>query len=395
MTDGRAGGTGAGATRTGGGAAPGPGAAGTGVAGSAAGTRAASGPHAGGAPQPHGGAPHPEGAPLGAGRGAPGGAPGHHHVASALPAITMLVGAGVSVQFGGAVAVWLMPRTGPAGVVSLRLLASAVVLLAVCRPRMRGYTRADWGTVIVFGVVTGTMNNVFYQAAARIPLGIAVTLEVLGPLALSVIASRRLINVLWALLALSGVFLLSEGGFGTIDPVGMACALGAGALWAFYILFSARTGQRFPQADGLALAMGVAAVLSLPVGVATAGHRLLVPSTIALGAGVALMATVLPYTLELMALRRLPAPTVAVLMSLEPAIAAVAGFLVLHQALSATDALAVAMVIAASMGAVRTRAGRLRSPRPKGVWRVPRWRRPPRDGVRRGGGYPGAGGGGA
>ncbi|MEV6795470.1 EamA family transporter [Streptomyces sp. NPDC051320] len=273
---------------------------------------------------------------------------------SRLGPLGLVLSGGVSVQFGAAVAVRLMPRAGALGVVSLRLAVAAVVLLVVCRPRVRGLSRADRCTVLVFGVAMGGMNGLFYQAVDRIPLGAAVTLEVLGPLALSVIASRRLVNLLWAALALCGVALLSGGGFGGLDLVGVAFALAAGGMWAAYIIFSARTGARFPRADGLALAMAVGALLMLPLGIADAGSRLLVPSTLGLGAAVALLSSVLPYTLELLALRRLPASTFAVLMSLEPAIAATAGFLVLHQALSAVDALAIALVIVASMGAVRT-----------------------------------------
>ncbi|MET9701226.1 EamA family transporter [Streptomyces sp. NPDC006529] len=272
--------------------------------------------------------------------------------------VALVVSAGLSVQFGAALAVMIMPRAGAAGVVTLRLAAAAIVLLLVCRPKVRGYTRSDWNTVIAFGITMAGMNGLFYQAVDRIPLGPAVTLEVLGPLALSVVVSRRLVNLLWAGLALAGIVLLSGhgggGGFGSLDLAGAAFALGAGAMWAAYIVFSARTGRRFPQADGLALAMAVAAVLSLPLGIIEAGPALLVPSTLALGVGVALMSSVLPYTLEMLALRRLPAPTFAILMSLEPAIAATAGFLVLHQALSGLDALAIALVIAASMGAVRS-----------------------------------------
>lgn len=273
---------------------------------------------------------------------------------AALVPVALVVAGGLSVQFGAAIAVLLMPRAGALGVVTLRLAAAALVLLVICRPTLRGHSRADWGTVLAFGVAMGAMNTLFYQAADRIPLGAAVTLEVLGPLALSVIASRRLVNVVWAALALGGVILLSGGGFDRLDPVGAAYALGAGAMWAAYIVFSARTGRRFPQADGLALAMVVAALLSLPLGLMEAGSRLLVPTTLGLGAAVALLSSVLPYTLELMALRRLPAPTFAILMSLEPAIAAMAGFLILDQALSTTDALAIALVIGASMGAVRS-----------------------------------------
>ncbi|MFF9626265.1 DMT family transporter [Streptomyces griseosporeus] len=277
---------------------------------------------------------------------------------AALGPVGLVLAGGVSVQFGGALAVKLMSRAGALGVVSMRLLVAAVILLLVCRPRLRGHSRTDWGTVVVFGIAMAAMNGLFYQSVDRIPLGPAVTLEVLGPLALSVLASRRALNLVWAGLALAGVFLLGGGGFSGLDPLGVAFALGAGAMWAAYIIFSARTGRRFPQADGLALAMAVGAVLFLPLGIAESGTKLLDPVTIGLGAAVAVLSSVLPYTLELLALRRLPASTFAIMMSLEPALAATAGFLILHQSLAATEAIAIALVIAASMGAVRTQVGR-------------------------------------
>ncbi|MFD0225549.1 EamA family transporter [Streptomyces hirsutus] len=298
----------------------------------------------------------------------PGAASGHAPEAAGAPRgrgslgpVGLVLAGGISVQFGGALAVTLMPRAGALGVVTLRLLVAAVVLLVVCRPRLRGHSRADWTTVIAFGIALAGMNGLFYQAAARIPLGTAVTLEVLGPLALSVLASRRAINFLWAGLALAGVVLLGGGGFDSLDPLGAAFALGAGVMWAAYIIFSARTGRRFPQADGLALAMAVAALLFLPLGIAESGTKLLDPTILALGSAVAVLSSVLPYTLELLALRRLPASTFAILMSLEPAIAAAAGFLILSQALTLTEAAAIALVIAASMGAVRTQVGRGRA----------------------------------
>jgi inner membrane transporter RhtA len=275
-----------------------------------------------------------------------------------LGPVGLVLAGGVSVQFGAALAVTLMPRAGALGVVTLRLLVAAVVLLVICRPRLRGHTRTDWGTVVVFGLTLAAMNGLFYQAVDRISLGAAVTLEFLGPLALSVLASRRAVNTVWAGLALAGVFLLGGGDFGDLDPAGVLFALGAGAMWASYIVFSARTGRRFPQADGLALAMAVGALAFLPLGIAESGTRLLDPVTVGLGAAVALMSSVLPYTLELLALRSLPASTFAILMSLEPAMAALAGFLILDQSLSPLQALAVALVIAASMGAVRTQVGR-------------------------------------
>lgn len=301
--------------------------------------------------------------------------PGGGH--SSLGSLALVVSGGLSVQFGAAVAVLLMPRAGALGVVSLRLALAAVVMLVVCRPTLRGHSRADWGTVLAFGAVMAAMNCSFYQAADRIPLGAAVTLEVLGPLALSVIVSRRLVSVVWAGCALAGVVLLNGGTFDRLDPLGTAYALGAGAMWAAYILFSARTGRRFPQADGLALAMAVGAVLAMPLGIVESGAKLVVPSTLGLALCVAVMSSVLPYTLELLALRRLPAQTFAVLMSLEPAIAAGAGFLVLNQALSATDALAIALVIAASIGAVRSQLRNRPGGAAGGRWRDAargRWR---------------------
>ncbi|MEV5314102.1 EamA family transporter [Streptomyces sp. NPDC052610] len=282
-----------------------------------------------------------------------------------LGPVGLVLAGGISVQFGGALAVLLMPKAGALGVVALRLAVAALVLLVVCRPRLRGYSRADWSTVVVFGITMAGMNGLFYQSIDRIPLGPAVTLEVLGPLALSVLASRRAVNLIWAGLALAGVFLLGGGGFDDLDPLGVAFALGAGVMWAAYIVFSARTGRRFPQADGLALAMAVGALLFVPLGIAESGTKLLDPVTLGLGAGVAVLSSVLPYTLELLALRRLPASTFAVLMSLEPALAATAGFLILDQALTTAQALAIALVIAASMGAVRTQVGRGKAGRGK------------------------------
>ncbi|UNZ20921.1 EamA family transporter [Streptomyces sp. 891-h] len=271
-----------------------------------------------------------------------------------LGGIGLVLAGAVSVQFGSAVAALLFPRAGALGVVALRVTIAAVLLLAVCRPRLRGYSRADWAVVGAFGLALGGMNILFYQAIDRIPLGPAVTLEVLGPLVLSIAAARRALSLVWAGAALLGVFLLGQDGFGRLDLVGAAFALGAGAMWAAYIVFNSRTGARFPRLDGLALAMGVAALMSLPLGIGSTGATLLQPGVLGLGLAVALLSSGLPYTLELLALRRLPAPTFAVLMSLAPAIAALAGFLVLGQELSPLQCLAIALVVGASAGAVRT-----------------------------------------
>jgi inner membrane transporter RhtA len=270
-----------------------------------------------------------------------------------LAGVGLVLAGAVSVQFGSACAALLFPRAGALGTVALRVTLAAVLLLVVARPRLRGLTRGDWAVAGGFGLALGGMNILFYQAIDRIPLGPAVTLEVLGPLLLSVAAARRATGVLWAVLALAGVALLG-GGMGGLDLAGAAFALAAGAMWASYIVLGSRAGSRFPRLDGLAIAMAVAALVSLPLGVGSAGRALLEPEVLVLGLGIAVLSSGVPYTLELLALRRLPAATFAVLMSLAPALAALAGLLVLGQGLEPAQGAAIAMVVAASAGAVRS-----------------------------------------
>lgn len=270
--------------------------------------------------------------------------------------VGLILASQFSVHSGAAVATLLFPRAGAAGVVTLRLVIAGALLLAVSRPKLRGHQARDWALVAGFGAVLAVMNLLFYLAIQRMPMGPTVTLEVLGPLTLSVLAGRRLVSWLWALLAVGGVALLGSGGFDQLDPVAVVCALLAGTAWASYILLSARTGDRFPKRDGLAMAMGVSALISLPIGIADAGTALLDPVTLSIGAGVAVLSSVLPYTFELSALRRLPTSTFALLMSLGPAIAALAGFVILGQALTLPEILAIGLVVAASVGAVRTTA---------------------------------------
>ncbi|AZP21674.1 EamA family transporter [Streptomyces aquilus] len=270
-----------------------------------------------------------------------------------LAGVGLVLAGSVSVQFGSACAALLFPRAGALGTVALRIAFAAVLLLTVTRPRLRGHSRTDWAVVTGFGLALGGMNLLFYQSIARIPLGAAVTLEVLGPLLLSVLVSRRAASFLWAGLALAGVCLLSGGDFASLDMGGVAFALGAGAMWAAYILLNARAGARFPRLDGLAIAMGVAALVSLPLGIGASGAALLAPGVLGLGLAIAVLSSGVPYTLELLALRRLPAATFAVLMSLAPALAATAGWLVLGQGLSPAQCGAIGMVVVASVGAVR------------------------------------------
>ena len=255
-------------------------------------------------------------------------------------------------EVGASFAVLLFPAVGAIGMVSLRLAFSAIVLLAVARPRMRGYRRSDWLTVIAFGIALALMNALFYEALARVPLGSTVTIEVLGPLVLSVVMSRRASSWLWAVLAFVGVVLLSQGSFEALDPAGVAFAFGAAAMWAAYILLSARTGGKFPRLDGLAIAMTIGAVITVPFGVFSAGPAIFQPGILLLGAAVAVLSSTIPYALELIALRRLRPATFSILMSLTPAIATAAGFVILRQQLSGVAFVAIALVIAASIGAV-------------------------------------------
>lgn len=271
-----------------------------------------------------------------------------------IGAAGLVIGGLFCQEIGASFAVLLFPAVGPLGMVALRLTFSAIVLLLICRPRLRGYSRGDWLTVTGFAVALAGMNVLFYEALARLPLGPTVTIEVLGPLILSVVASRRAASWLWAVLAFAGVVLLSQGGDEALDPVGIAFAAGAGALWAAYILMSARTGARFPKFDGLAIAMAIGALLTLPLGVGSAGASLFTPTALLLGLAVAVLSSAIPYALELLALRRLPASTFSILMSLAPAMAAIVGAIVLGQSLTLVSWLAIALVVVASAGAVRS-----------------------------------------
>lgn len=268
----------------------------------------------------------------------------------------LVLAAALSTQFGAAFATMLFPHTGAAGAVTLRLTLSALVLLAIARPRLRGYRRTDWLAILAFGLAMAAMNHLFYEAIARIPLGTAVTLELLGPLVLSVVAGRWPQSLVWAVMALTGAAALTGATLQVGSLVGVAFALGAGTMWACYTLTSRRAGGRFPRLDGLALAMAVGAALSLPVGISSAGAALLSPRVLLIALAVALMSSTLPYALELVSLRTLPPSTFAVLLSLNPVVASVAGLVVLGQALSPVELTGILLVVAASAGAVRTAA---------------------------------------
>jgi inner membrane transporter RhtA len=255
---------------------------------------------------------------------------------------------------GAALATTLFDEFGPAGTVLVRVLFSALVLAAIWRPALRGLGRERTRDVVLFGVALAAMNFSFYGALDRIPLGIAVALEFVGPLGVAIAGSRRRVDVVWVALAAAGIVLLAPTPGGSLDEVGVLLALVAGGFWAAYILLTARVGRGFQGGDGLALAMVVATLLLLPVGIPAAGSELLDPGLLAAGAAVAMLSSTIPYSLELEALRLLPASTFGVLMSLEPAVAAAAGFLLLDQGLAADETLAIALVVIASAGALRT-----------------------------------------
>jgi inner membrane transporter RhtA len=258
-----------------------------------------------------------------------------------------------SLQFGAALAGTIFDDIGPAGTALLRALFAALILQAIWRPRVRDHAPRDLRLVALFGLVLGAMNLCIYESFARIPLGIAVTIEFAGPLGLAVALSRRRLDLACAALAAIGIVLLADPGGGAVDAVGVLLALVAAACWAAYILIAQAAGRVFSGGNGVALAMTVAVLVPLGPGIAGAGTDLLQPEWLAIGCAVALMSSVLPYSLETEALRRLPANVFGVLMSLEPAVAAIAGLVVLGQDLRARDVVAIAFVVAASVGVTR------------------------------------------
>jgi inner membrane transporter RhtA len=268
------------------------------------------------------------------------------------PALALVAAAAVSVQCGAALATRLFDTVGPTGAVTLRLVLAAALMVGILRPRHLSFARADFGVVVAFGLTLAAMNLTFYEAISRIPLGVAVTVEFAGPLAVTIIGSRRLLDLVWAVLAGTGVALLTTGGVHHIDLVGVGMALLAGVCWAGYIVLSKETGRRFPGPSGLALAMIVAALVVLPVGLLTAGRSVLLPRAIGIGAAVALLSSVLPYSLELVALRRVTHRAFGVLLSLDPAVAALVGLVALGQHLTWRELAALLLVVAANAGSV-------------------------------------------
>ncbi|GIH94700.1 DMT family transporter [Planobispora siamensis] len=275
----------------------------------------------------------------------------------AIPPSGLVLLAILSVQIGAGFAKDLFAQLPPSAVVFLRIALSALILGVVARPRLKGLTWADLGIGVAFGVTLGLMNLSFYEALARLPMGIAVAIEFLGPLGVAVAASRRRLDLLWVVLAGSGIALLAPWGQASgLSWLGIGFALVAGACWAGYILLSAAVGQRFPGTGGVSFAMIVACLLIAPVGIGSGGADLLRPELLLIGLGVGLLSSVIPYSIEMEALRRMPKRVFGILMSLEPAAAALVGLVVLGEVLQVQEWAAIGCVVVASVGATRSSA---------------------------------------
>jgi inner membrane transporter RhtA len=281
-------------------------------------------------------------------------------VAESLVPVLALVGSMVSLGVGTSFAKHLFAAIGAEGTTALRVDLSAVILVALWRPWRLTLTGSDRRTLLLYGSVLGAMNLLFYLSLRTIPLGLAIAIEFSGPLVLALAVSRKIVDFVWIGCAVLGLsLLLPVSGLSTsLDPVGVACALGAALCWALYIVFGQRLGH-LHGGRAVAIGMSVAALVVMPVGIASAGAALLDPGTLAFGLGIAALSSALPYTLEMVALKRLSKQSFGVLLSLEPAIGSLAGFALLGERLTLTEWLAIACIVVASVGnTVSARRGR-------------------------------------
>ena len=273
--------------------------------------------------------------------------------------ILLVFGSCVSLQFGAALAMSLFPLVGPWTTTLCRLFISGLLLFLVMRPQVHQWSRSQWVSVALFGLSLGTMNAFFYVAISYIPLGTAVTIEFIGPLVLSAVLSRSIRDALWVGLAVGGVGLFGVErllGLSSLRPVGVICALGAGLFWALYILAADNAGKKVTGTGVIAVALLIGSLPSAPLGMAhfftvvTNTHLLL------LAIGTAILASLVPYTLEFLALRRLPPNTFGILLSMEPAVAATAGWLLLNQHMGVLGVIAVCLVVSACVGTAASKS---------------------------------------
>jgi inner membrane transporter RhtA len=270
----------------------------------------------------------------------------------ALPPVMAILLAVFSVQGGAAIAKGLFPVIGAAGTAAVRIGLSALILLAVFRPPVHRLTAAQWRAVVPYGVSIGVMNLIFYQALVRIPLGLAVTLEFVGPLGVAIASSRRALDGVWVAFAAIGIALITPWqAESAIDPLGVAIALATGGCWAAYIVLGGRVSRVLTGGVAVATGMSIATLTVLPFALAGGGLGSFVPRLFAAGVALAVLSSALPFTLEMHALGALPGRTFSILMSLEPAVAALCGLVLLGEHLTTSQWLAVGLVIAASVGA--------------------------------------------
>lgn len=268
-----------------------------------------------------------------------------------LPAVLLAI---ISVQSGAAIAKGLFPAIGPAGTASLRIGISALLLLAVYRPNLKKITANQWRLVIPYGLSLGAMNLIFYLSIERIPIGLAVTLEFIGPLLVAVFGSKRIIDFLWVLLAAAGIVLIAPWSNNGLDILGVLFALLTGALWAAYIVLGGKISKIMKGGDAVTIGMLFASILIVPFGILGNGLSNLTPQLLGLGVALALLSSAIPFTLEMKALGQLPARTFSILMSLEPAAASICAFLFLQEYLTFNEILAVIFVVMASAGSTIT-----------------------------------------
>jgi inner membrane transporter RhtA len=260
----------------------------------------------------------------------------------------------LSVQGGAALAKGLFPLLGAESTTLIRVALSVLILMAVNRTNLRKLTTQQWKAVIPYGAVLGAMNLTFYMAIKRVPLGLGVTLEFIGPLMVAVFGSRHAIDILWVLLAAFGIVLIAPWDTKSVDLIGVILALMAGAFWAAYIILGARVSRVLDDGDAVTVGMIFATLVVFPFGVVSSGIHRLSAMLLLKGAGLALLSSAIPFTLEMSALRKIPARTFSILLSLEPAVAALCGLLFLHETLSFYEWMAVALVVIASGGAAFT-----------------------------------------
>ncbi|WP_281632701.1 EamA family transporter [Flavobacterium luteolum] len=270
---------------------------------------------------------------------------------SPVPAVLLAI---ISVQFGAAIAKTLFPTIGAAGTASMRIGISAIILLFAYRTNLKTITAKQWKLVIPYGLSLGAMNLIYYFAIERIPIGLAVTLEFVGPLILAIAGSKRLVDYCWVLLAAIGILLIAPWANNRLDPVGILCALLAGAFWSAYIVLGGKVSKIMNDGDAVTIGMLFATILVLPFGLLESGLNNLTPKLFGMGIALALLSSAIPFTLEMKALGKLPPRTFSILMSLEPAAASICAFIFLKESLNFYEILAVVCVVIASAGSTLT-----------------------------------------